>query len=85
MQWDDLDDVPEYFEPPASNWEGTYCELDDFELVLGNDFKRVCKIDATRYHADGRVMQTFQAIFTVVNVDGDWRLTLRNPVNIVPA
>lgn len=30
-------------------------------------------------------MQTFQAIFTVVNVDGDWRLTLRNPVNIVPA
>ena len=48
MQWDDLDDVPEYFEPPASNWEGTYCELDDFELVLGNDFKRVCKIDATR-------------------------------------
>ncbi len=30
-------------------------------------------------------MQTFEAIYTVVNVDGGWRVALRNPVTITPA
>ena len=39
-------------------------------------------IKAARYYADGRLMQTYDAIFTVVNRDGDWRLVSRNPFNV---
>lgn len=79
--WTEEDDVPEYMQFPDA-WAGSYCTLDAHELVLGNDFKRAYKVDGTRYYPDGSVMQTFEAIYTVLNVDGDWRVALRNPVNV---
>jgi hypothetical protein len=40
---------------------------------------------AARYYSNGELIQTFEAIITVAERDGDWRLTSRNPFNIVKA
>ena len=82
--WSEAEQVPEYGRFPEE-WAGSYLSMDAHELVIGNDHKRAYKVDGTRYHPDGSAMQTFEAIYTVINVDGDWRLVLRNPVNIVPS
>lgn len=81
--WAAEEDVPEYQQFPEA-WAGSYCTLDHHELVIGNEEKRAYQVAGTRYRPDGSVLQTFEAIYTVVNVDGDWRVGLRNPVNIVP-
>ena len=50
--------------------------------IIEDDKKAAFLIDAARYNADGSLMQTFNAIFTVENRNGDWRLISRNPFNI---
>ena len=84
-QWNRPEEVPEYFQAPALNWAGTYCKLDSLEPVFAGDKKIAFKIEATRFNPDGSVMQTFEAIYTVLNKDGDWRVVQRNPINIFPA
>ena len=84
-QWNRPEDVPEYMQMPDPSWAGTYCELDALEPIFASDTKIAYKIEVTRFHADGSVMQTFEAIYTVMKKDGDWRVVQRNPINIFPA
>ena len=50
--------------------------------IIEDDKKVAFLIYAARYNADGSLMQTFNAIFTVEDRNGDWRLISRNPFNI---
>ena len=85
FQWNSPEEVPEYIRMPHPSWAGTYCELDSIEPIFASDIKIAYKIEVTRLHADGSVMQTFEAVYTVLNRDGDWRVVQRNPINIFPA
>ena len=49
---------------------------------MADEHKVAFLIEAARFYADGSLMQTYDAIFTVENRDGDWRLISRNPFNI---
>ena len=83
--WTTEHEVPEDIALPAgwpTELRGTYCTLDAYELVLGNESKRAYKVAGTRYNSDGSEINTFEAIYTVVNVDGDWRVALRNPITV---
>ncbi len=83
LMWTTEDEVPDDVAAPLPpEFKGSYCTLDAHELVLGNESKRAYKVAGTRYNPDGSEMQTFEAIYTVVNVDGDWRVALRNPITI---
>jgi hypothetical protein len=79
-------DVPEYrdadWETSKPEWVGSKVKLNNMNKIIGNDKKVAFLIEAARYNADGSLMQTFNAIFTVENRSGDWRLISRNPFNI---
>lgn len=79
-------DVPEYrdadWERSNPEWVGSKVKLNNMNKIIGNDKKVAFLIEAARYNADGSLMQTFNAIFTVENRSGDWRLISRNPFNI---
>ncbi len=85
----DESNIPEYmsdvWEEYLPDWVGSTCTLDSFEIVLQDSLKIAYLIKASRLFADGSLMQTFDAIFTVGNKDGDWRLISRNPFNITKA
>ncbi len=85
FQWNRPEEVPEYMQMPDPSWAGTDCELDALEPIFASETKNAYKIEVTRFHADGSVMQTFEAIYTVMKKDGDWRVVQRNPINIFPA
>lgn len=82
-------DVPEYrsdgWEKTNPTWVGSTNELRDFKVIVGDQRKVAFLIKAARFYADGSLMQTYDAIFTVENRGGDWRLISRNPFNIVRA
>ena len=80
------EDVPEYrsdgWEETNPEWVGSTNELRSFEVVVQDENKVAYLIKAARFHKDGTLMQTYDAIFTVANRNGDWRLISRNPFNI---
>jgi hypothetical protein len=80
------EDVPEYrsdgWEVTNPDWVGSTNELRSFEEIVRDENKAAFLIKAARFHADGSLMQTYDAIFTVANRDGDWRLISRNPFNV---
>lgn len=61
---------------------GSKVELKEMTKIIEDDKKVAFLIYAARYNADGSLMQTFNAIFTVEDRNGDWRLISRNPFNI---
>ena len=61
---------------------GSKVKLRDMNKIIEDDKKVAFLIEAARYNADGSLMQTFNAIFTVESRNGDWRLISRNPFNI---
>jgi hypothetical protein len=79
-------DVPEYrddgWEVTNPDWVGSTNELRAHEVIIADENKVAFLIKAARYYADGSLMQTYDAIFTVQNRDGDWRLISRNPFNV---
>lgn len=85
FQWNTPEEVPEYMELLDPRWTGTYCELNSLESLLASDQKVVYKVNVTRFRAEGPAMQTFEAIYSALNKDGDWRIVQRNPVNVFPA
>ena len=82
----DEKDVPEYRDKDWAvskpDWVGSKVILNKMTKIIEDDKKAAFLIDAARYNADGSLMQTFNAIFTVENRNGDWRLISRNPFNI---
>ena len=82
----DEKDVPEYRDKDWAvskpDWVGSKVKLRKMAKIIEDDKKAAFLIDAARYNADGSLMQTFNAIFTVENRNGDWRLISRNPFNI---
>lgn len=78
--------IPEYmsdvWEQYSPDWVGSTCTLNSFKIVIQDSLKIAYLIKASRLFADGSLMQTFDAIFTIGNKDGDWRLISRNPFNI---
>lgn len=82
----DEKDVPEYRDKDWAvskpDWVGSKVKLRKMTKIIEDDKKAAFLIDAARYNADGSLMQTFNAIFTVENRNGDWRLISRNPFNI---
>ena len=84
FQWSDPGEVPEYA-TLRDRYAGSYCELNSFDLIGGNDTKQAYKVSGTLFNSDGSVMQTFKAIYTLLDKDGDWRVVQRNPLNVVPA
>lgn len=80
------DDVPEYrsdgWEETNPEWVGSTNELRAHEVIVRDENKVAFLIKAARFYADGRLMQTYDAIFTVAQKDGDWRLIARNPFNV---
>ena len=85
----DESNIPEYmsdvWEQYLPDWVGSTCRLDSFEIVTQDSLKIAYLIKVSRLFADGSLMQTFDAIFTVGNKEGDWRLISRNPFNITKA
>lgn len=79
-------DVPEYrsdgWEVTNPEWVGSTNELRSHKVIIRDENKVAFLIQAARFYADGRLMQTYDAIFTVANQDGDWRLISRNPFNV---
>jgi hypothetical protein len=79
-------DVPEYrdadWERSNPEWVGSKVKLNNMSKIIGDDKKVAFLIEAARYNADGSLMQTFNAIFTVESRSDDWRLISRNPFNI---
>ena len=61
---------------------GSTCELREFKILIEDINKMAYLINAARLYPDGSVIQTFDAIFTIANISGDWRLVSRNPFNI---
>ena len=82
----DEKDVPEYRDKDWAvskpDWVGSKVKLRKMTKIIEDNKKAAFLIDAARYNADGSLMQTFNAIFTVENRNGDWRLISRNPFNI---
>ena len=82
----DEKDVPEYRDKDWAvtkpEWVGSKVILNKMTKIIEDEKKAAFLIDAARYNADGSLMQTFNAIFTVENRNGDWRLISRNPFNI---
>lgn len=83
------EDVPEYrsdgWETTNPDWVGSTNELRSFEVIVSDANKVAFLIQAARFYADGSLMQTYDAIFTVANESGDWRLISRNPFNVIKA
>ena len=79
-------EVPEYrdadWETSKPEWVGSKVELLTMERIVEDENKVAFLIEASRYKADKTLLQTFNAIFTVANINGDWRLISRNPFNI---
>ncbi|MGZ0189412.1 MAG: hypothetical protein ACKVH0_15640 [Alphaproteobacteria bacterium] len=79
-------DVPEYrsdgWAETNPEWVGSTNELRACNLIVADENKAAYLIKAARFYADGRLMQTYGAIFTVANKNGDWRLISRNPFNV---
>ena len=79
-------DVPEYrdsdWETSKPEWVGSTVKLLSMEKIICDTKKVAFLIEACRYKADGTVLQTFNAIFTVASIKGDWRLISRNPFNV---
>jgi len=79
-------DVPEYrdsdWERSKPEWVGSAVKLLSMEEIIGDTKKVAFLIEASRFKADGTLLQTFNAIFTVANKNGDWRLISRNPFNV---
>ena len=79
-------DVPEYRDSDwgtsKPEWVGSKVELLSMEEIIGDTKKVAFLIEASRFKADGTLLQTFNAIFTVANKNGDWRLISRNPFNV---
>ena len=63
-------------------WVGSKFELLSMEEIIGDTKKVAFLIEASRFKADGTLLQTFNAIFPVANKNGDWRLISRNPFNV---
>ena len=82
----DEKDVPEYRDKDWAvtkpEWVGSKVILNKMTKIIEDEKKAAFLIDAARYNAGGSLMQTFNAIFTVENRNGDWRLISRNPFNI---
>ena len=82
----DEKDVPEYrdedWQITKPEWVGSKVELKEMTKIIEDDKKVAFLIYAARYNADGSLMQTFNAIFTVEDRNGDWRLISRNLFNI---
>ena len=85
FQWNTPDDVPEYMEMLDPKWAGTSCALKNITLIAKSEHKAAFLVLATRFRADGRAMQDFQAIYSVLNKDGDWRVVNRNLINVYSA
>jgi hypothetical protein len=85
----DESNIPEYMSDVwyqyLPDWVGSTCTMNSFEIVIQDSLKIAYLINASRPFTDGSLMQTFDAIFTVGNKDGDWRLVSRNPFNITKA
>ena len=83
------EDVPEYrsdgWKDTNPEWVGSTNELRSYDVIIRDENKVAFLIKAARYYADGRLMQTYDAIFTVANQNGDWRLISRNPFNVQKA
>ena len=79
-------EVPEFVDDgwaeTRPDWVGSTVELDGYKEVVRDETKAAFLIEASRYSADGALMQTFEAIFTVESREGDWRLISRNPFNV---
>lgn len=85
FQWDTPDDVPEYMEMLDPKWTGSSCLLKELQRLAGSEHKIAYRVLATRFHADGTPMQGFEAIYSVLKMDEDWRIVNRNPINVFPA
>ena len=64
------------------DWVDSTVKLNGYKEVVRDDKKAAFLIEASRHAPDGSLMQTFEAIFTVENREGDWRLISRNPFNV---
>ena len=53
--------------------------------LIEDKMKETYLINAARFYTDVPLLQTFEAIFTIANASGDWRLISRNPFNVTKA
>ena len=85
FQWDSPEDVPEYMELLDPRWSGTYCRLNSAEILAASEKKVVFRVNVTRYKAEASPLQTFEALYTVLQKHGDWRVVHRNPIKVLSA
>jgi hypothetical protein len=83
------EDVPEYLCDEEwftlNGYRDTIVKLDSHQLLAESAVKSAYLIQATRWNSDESAMQSFSAIFTFLNVEGDWRCVNRNPISITKA
>ena len=81
------EDVPEHrdegWKKTNPEWVGSSVKIISHKIIVRSESKVAFLMKAARYYSNGELMQTFQAIITVAERDGDWRLISRNPFNIV--
>ena len=79
-------DVPDYFadfyHTIRPEWIGSTCRLDSYSEIISDEEKIGYLVKASRIDKDGVPMSTFEGIFTMGNIEGDWRLISRNIFNV---
>ena len=79
-------DVPDYFadfyHTIRPEWIGSTCRLDSYSEIISDEEKIGYLVKASRIDKDGVSMSTFEGIFTMGNIEGDWRLISRNIFNV---
>ena len=84
FQYNTPADVPEYMEVWNPSWSGSSCKLIESNLLIASEVKAAYRVLARRFNADGTPLQDFEAIYTVLVRDGDWRVVSRNAINVFP-
>ena len=79
-------DVPNYFadfyHTIRPEWIGSTCQLDSYSEIISDEEKVGYLVKASRLDENGSTMSTFEGIFTMGNIEGDWRLISRNIFNV---
>ena len=79
-------DVPTYFadfyHTIRPEWIGSTCRLDSYSEIISDEEKVGYLVKASRLDGNGSTMSTFEGIFTMGNIEGDWRLISRNIFNV---
>lgn len=84
FQYDKPDDVPEFMEVWNPDWAGSSCKLIESSVLVASEVKAAYRVLARRFKPDGTPLQDFEAIYTILVKDGDWRVVNRNAINVFP-